>query len=110
MRCKNIYVLIFFLYLITAMHTAVFAQSPLNKTISLSVQHTDIKDILKSIETLANVKFAYSSENFNNTPVSVSFRNETLNNVLKQLFTDQHITFEAVGDLIVLHKNYSNNF
>lgn len=105
MRCK-VYALIFFLIFLMGMRFCAFAQEPLEKKITIKVENTDIKNILKTIEKVAAVKFAYSPQNIDNTRLSVNAQNQTVSDILKQILYSQHMTFEAIGDLIVLHKTY----
>ncbi|QKJ28775.1 TonB-dependent receptor [Mucilaginibacter mali] len=106
MKCKYFYFIGFVFFFSALMQVRALAQGPLDKKISIEVRNADIKSVLKTIEKLADVRFAYSSENIDSTLVSLTANNQAISNVLRQVLITQNITFEDVGGLIVLHKIY----
>jgi TonB-linked SusC/RagA family outer membrane protein len=104
MKCSNVYALVFSFFLLFVMDAKAFTQSALDKRITIEVKNTEVKRVLKIIEKLADIKLAYSAENISKAQISVSARDQTVNDVLKQVLYNQNMSYEAVGDLVVIHK------
>ncbi|WP_229365890.1 TonB-dependent receptor [Fibrisoma montanum] len=81
------------------------AQEILNRGITLQVESTDVRNILSSIAKQANVKFVYSSNTIQaSRKVSLAARNEKLSKVLNELLTPLQVSYEVVGNRILLRK------
>ncbi len=81
------------------------AQEILNRGISLQAESVDIKNVLNTIARQANVKFVYSSNTIqSDRRVTVDARNDRLSRVLDNLLTPLHISYEVVGNRILLRR------
>jgi TonB-linked SusC/RagA family outer membrane protein len=79
------------------------AQELLNKRLSLDVKDSKIKMVLKQIEKSAGVHFSYSPQVIESgRPVSISVKDATLGEVLKQLLEPLQISYDVSGKQIVL--------
>jgi TonB-linked SusC/RagA family outer membrane protein len=82
-----------------------YGQELLKKEISLKVESMEIKKILKLIEKQADVKFVYSTGSFQGTQnMTIKEIKGPLSQVLDQLFTPINVSFEVVGNRILLRK------
>jgi len=89
---------------ISMAHT-MYGQELLKKEISLKVESMEIKKILKLIEKQADVKFVYSTGSFQGTQnMTIKEIKGPLSQVLDQLFTPINVSFEVVGNRILLRK------
>lgn len=79
-------------------------QEVLNTNVSLKIEALEVKKILSQIEKQADVKFVYSSNTIRlNQKVSIMISNR-LSEVLDDLFTPLQISYEVIGDRILLRK------
>jgi len=85
-----------------------FAQDILNQKVSIEVQKMDLKSIFLQIEKSTKVRFTYSASSVNNQKISVSAKNERLEEVLKKTLYPLHIDFRVSDDFIILSKNVSS--
>jgi len=77
--------------------------SILKKSITLKVENEQLGDVLKKIETIANISFAYESSAINkNRLVSLNVSNTLLGDVLKILLYEDGAKFTAVGNQIII--------
>src|SRR6185437_10444555 len=68
----------------------------LNRKLTLNAKDKEISKILATIEREANITFVYSPVLIQaNNKVTVSFKNETLSNILSRLLTSQNIKYEV---------------
>lgn len=83
-----------------------FAQSLLQKKISIVVQQMSIKDVLSTLETKSGVYFSYNSELLQEQKkVSISVQNQSLETVLNQVLgngyryqvSDNHVIIKAAS-------------
>jgi iron complex outermembrane receptor protein len=82
-----------------------FSQEVLNKSISLRPETISVKKALSQIERLADVRFVYSPNLIQSErKVSLFFENNRLSTVLNEFLTPLHISYEVVGNRIVLSK------
>lgn len=98
---------VFIAILLTGMSyaTTTKAQAVLDKQVTISVNKSSLSNALKLIEKDANVKFVYSKSIIQtDQQVSVDFKQERLESVLKQLLLPNGINYEIVNDRIVLTK------
>src|SRR5688500_3270605 len=81
-------------------------QEILDKKITLSINKQGLKNILTSIEKLAEIKFAYTEQTIPlNKKISVEAREERLGDVLQRLFKPFNVSYELSGNQIILKKN-----
>ncbi len=80
-----------------------YAQTVLEKEVSISYQNTTIKEILKGIEEQTKVRFAYSGSYTNlDETVSYEAKAKTLKEVLDQLLAPHQISYEVQNEYIIL--------
>ncbi len=80
------------------------AQEVLNTTVSLQIEAVEIKRVFSNIEKQAKVKFVYSPNAIRaDQKVSLATTNK-LSEVLKELLTPLHISYEVVGTRILLRQ------
>lgn len=90
--------------LLFVIHASGHSQDVTEKKITLQAKSQDIKKILNLIAEQAQVKFAYSVENFSNEKLSLQYQEQPLSLVLNQICSDQHISYKVQGNLIILYK------
>ena len=98
---------VFIAILLTGMSyaTTTKAQAVLDKQVTISANKSSLSNALKLIEKDANVKFVYSKSIIQtDQQVSVDFKQERLESVLKQLLIPNGINYEIINDRIVLTK------
>ncbi len=79
-------------------------QEVLKTNVSLKIESLEVKKILSQIEKQADVKFVYSSNTIRlNQKVSIVISNN-LAEVLNDLFAPLQISYEVIGDRILLRK------
>ncbi|WP_173002930.1 SusC/RagA family TonB-linked outer membrane protein [Chitinophaga sp. SYP-B3965] len=86
--------------------TAFAAPGILDKKITLNISNRGLKNVLSKIEEAAAVKFAYASQTIPlNTKVSIDAQNERLGDVLTELLSPYKVTYEVVGNQIIISRN-----
>lgn len=86
--------------------TAFAAPGILDKKITLNISNKGLKNVLSKIEEAAAVKFAYATQTIPlNTKVSIDAQNERLGDVLTELLSPYKVTYEVVGNQIIISKN-----
>ncbi|WCT11428.1 TonB-dependent receptor [Mucilaginibacter jinjuensis] len=81
------------------------AQNMLEKTVTVSLENTNLLDVLNYLQKTDNVKFIYSKNSIDVTKrVSVNFKNQPLKEVLDQVLTTNGIQYSVMKDRIVLGK------
>lgn len=91
---------------VTLVSPAFAAQGVLDKKITLNISNKGLKNVLAKIEEAAAVKFAYATQTIPlNTKVSVDAQNERLGDVLTELLSPYKVTYEVVGNQIIISKN-----
>jgi TonB-linked SusC/RagA family outer membrane protein len=81
------------------------AQELLNRRVSISAQNQDVEVIIKRIEKLANVQFLFSREIIQSKrKVTYQAKNEQLSQVLAQILTPLSLSYEVVGQQIVIKR------
>ncbi|MCE7070024.1 MULTISPECIES: TonB-dependent receptor [Dyadobacter] len=79
------------------------AQELLNQRLSLDLKEKKMKMVLKEIEKSADVHFSYSPQVIESgRMVSITVKDATLGEVLKQLLTPLQISYDVTGKQIVL--------
>jgi TonB-linked SusC/RagA family outer membrane protein len=86
------------------------AQTILDRRITLTSNQETLMSVLSRIETSANVRFVYSPDLIGGTQrVSLNVRNEPLAAVLRTLLAPRSLTYEVVGEQIILRRRPQTN-
>lgn len=81
------------------------AQDLMKRTVTAQFNQKEITQVLTMIGSKTNVRFTYLPGIFPaNTKISVKFKNEPLENVLRQLLEPHRIGYETSGQFIILRK------
>jgi len=81
------------------------AQEILNRRVSISAQNQNVEVIIKRIEKLANVQFLFSREIIQSKrKVTYQATGEPLSQVLTQILTPLNLSYEVVGQQIVIKR------
>lgn len=94
-----------FLLLLTlfSAEASVFSQ---NSRLNLDYRNVSLKDLLGAIEDQSEFRFAFSSEYLDlNRKVSVRFENESVTNILDNIFGDTGIRYDIKDRIIILYKD-----
>jgi TonB-linked SusC/RagA family outer membrane protein len=87
------------------------AQGILDKTVSISVEKGQLKDVFFTLKNQTGARFVYSSKTIEAArKVSIKANQKKLSEVLEELLTPFGITFKLVKDRIILYKIQSNAF
>ncbi len=71
--------------------------------ISLNIRKGTISEVFREIEKQSEYKFFYNDEQINlNLPINVNIKENSIENVLKQVFSGTNITYKIVNNHIVL--------
>lgn len=106
MRVALLKTFLFLAFVGTSFAKGVTAQGILDKKITLNISNKGLKNVLSKIEEAAAVKFAYATQTIPlNTKVSVDAQNERLGDVLTELLSPYKVTYEVVGNQIIISKN-----
>jgi TonB-linked SusC/RagA family outer membrane protein len=82
-----------------------FAQDFLNTKVSITLKEVPLVVALEQLEGKSGVRFAYSQEFIQvNTPVSLEARKEKLSSLLTDLLTPLQISYEVIGNQIILKR------
>lgn len=82
------------------------SQNYLDKTISFSLQNTEIQHVLNQIEKIAEVKFIYSPTMIHaDRKISLTIQNQKISDVLLRLLSPLSITYKSFGNQIILSTN-----
>jgi len=78
-------------------------QEILEKRVTLNADNEKIKDVLTTIEKSMRIKFSYNPASvFVDKEVSFNYRNQKLGDILEEVLAQANLTFEVVGDYIVI--------
>jgi len=81
------------------------AQELMKRTVTIELNNKEIVKVLNTIEHKAHVKFTYLPGMFPvETKVSMKFKNESLENVLRKLLVPYNIGYQTSGEFIILKK------
>ena len=106
MRFSAIQILLLALSTTFAMAYETKAQEVLEKTITLKIEDESLKSTVRSIEKAASVSISYKRGLLDNTKkVSLDAQNEKLSSILKRIFENTNVKYEAFGKQIVLTEN-----
>ncbi len=85
-----------------------YGQSILEKRVTLHADNQKIRSILSSIEKSAHIKFSYNPQSIAvDTKVSFKCIDKQLGEILDDLLSQANLTFEVVGDYIVVTERNS---
>ena len=85
------------------------AQELLERPISLQIENQSVRQILSSIEQVADVKFMYSKEAIQaNRRSSLRVQNESVQKVLDRLLTPLSISYRVSGNRIILSQKVAD--
>ena len=91
----------------------VHPQDLLDRPITVRAENLEIKKVLSKIESIAGVKFVYSSNTIQaNRLINISASNKKLSEVLSMIFKPLNISFKLIGGQIMLNADnfqQSNN-
>jgi TonB-dependent starch-binding outer membrane protein SusC len=88
-----------------SMGSGVNAQEILTKRMSLNIENQSVKVILKNIEKTASIKFIYNPKIVEaNSKISVRANEQTLESILKDFLTPLQLSYEVVGNKIILNR------
>ncbi|MDD2305175.1 MAG: TonB-dependent receptor [Prolixibacteraceae bacterium] len=74
-----------------------------NKKLSLNMQGNSIKEVLQQIEAQSEYRFIYENEKVNlDTKVSIRVTDEVVDNILKQLFEKDGISYSITNNNLIL--------
>ncbi|MEZ5103447.1 MAG: STN domain-containing protein [Draconibacterium sp.] len=92
------------LFLIGLMQVSATVYSQTTK-FTIEVENKQIIDVLKEIEESSNFRFFYIREQVNvEKQVSLKARDATVNEILDEIFSGQHIEYNVMQDnLILIH-------
>jgi TonB-dependent starch-binding outer membrane protein SusC len=103
MRLMIVQILIAFSVL-SSYATDARGQEVLNKKVSITTHNTELKDVLEKLQTIADVKFAFSPSIINvKRKLSVSLKDKTIGDFLNQFVQPLGIGYKAVGNLVILY-------
>ena len=86
-------------------------QEVLDRKISLNLSSREIKAVLKTITSYTQVGFTYTSNTLpGKQKISVIANDERLGDVLSRIFSPFNITFQVIGNQIILRKSEKEKF
>ncbi len=100
-QLRSISISLFFCLILFCRGTA--SASSLTTTISLYAKDESLQDVLKKIETLADVKIMYNSKILHNhSPITVNIRSITVRSALQTIINDSDLLFYELDKYIVI--------
>jgi TonB-dependent starch-binding outer membrane protein SusC len=103
MRFSFTQCLLMLVFLATSYAHSIRAQDYLSKRISVRMENTEIQEVLRHLEKMADIRFMYSSNVINiQRHISVNATNEPLGDVLDQMLKPMNIQYELIGKKILL--------
>ena len=86
-------------------------QDLLNKPVTLSVQNTDVKNVIIRLQNITQTKFVYSTQDIDgNKKISFSVSNTTLRDVLEDFFKPLNIEYKIVNNQVLLYHKAPDSF
>jgi TonB-dependent starch-binding outer membrane protein SusC len=110
MKFSGLQIFLIFLFssVAIASPSETLGQDILEERLSLNAADQKIKDVLTTIEGSVRVKFSYNPEAISiDKQVSFNYQNAKLGVILKEVLTDANLSFEVVGDYIVITEGSS---
>ncbi len=94
--------------LISIMHVSASVYSQTTK-LSLNMQATTIKEVLQKIESISEFRFIYQNEQVDlNTKVNVQFKDESVENILNEIFKEREVEYTITESNLILIKSLGN--
>ncbi|RIV19428.1 SusC/RagA family TonB-linked outer membrane protein [Fibrisoma montanum] len=82
------------------------SQELLNRRVTLNAQNQDVELVIKRLEELSRVQFLFSREVIQSKrKISYQAKNEQLHQVLDHILTPLNLSYEVVGQQIVIKRN-----
>ena len=86
------------------------AQAILDKQLTLHIKNGSLKEVLRKIESIAEVKFAYTREAVSSVDrISISADDQRLSDVLDKLLKPLNLNYQVIGRQIILCQNICIN-
>lgn len=87
------------------------AQTLLDRKVDFSISQTSVPEALNQLATQSNISIDFSSRFFRESPpVSGSFQQETVGNVLTELLKNTETSFKSVGERILIFQQKTKQF
>ena len=103
MKYSVFQLLLIIVFTVYSFANSAYSQSLLNKMVSISVSHTEIKKVIKELEKETGAKFSYSSEVIDvNKKISCSLNNVRLEDFLNNQFKPLHIYFSVLDNEVIM--------
>ena len=85
------------------------AQDLLNKTVTLSVQNTEVKKVISQLQSMTQTKFIFSTQAIDgNKKISVTVSNKTLKAFMDEVFKPLNIDYRIVNDQVLLYRSITD--
>jgi hypothetical protein len=105
---------IFFRYalvLLLVQGTVVAQEKLLNQSISISLQDKTLKDVLEFLSSQYGISISYSSDHVPlDTTINLNLKNVSLAEALKVILKNTGITYQEIGNQIVLKKSVESTY
>lgn len=99
----QIFLIILFSGVALGSPSEILGQSILEKRVTLNADNQKIKNVLTSIEKSVRVKFSYNPQSISvDKKVSFEYHNRKLGEILEEVLSQANLTFEEVGNYIVI--------
>lgn len=91
------------LFILAMVHPQVYAQSPLDKTITISINNEPLKQTLDKITALSGIRFTYNETVAkSDVKLSINAQNQPLGNVLKKALAPHPFNFAVLDKDIMI--------
>lgn len=106
----QIFLIIFFSGVALGSPSETLGQSILEKRVTLNADNQKIKNVLTSIEKSVRIKFSYNPQSIAvDKEVTFEYHNRKLGEILEEVLSQANLTFEVVGNYIVITEKSSAN-
>ena len=110
MRITFTQLLLAFLFVCTTYGKGAKAQEILEKRVSLTVSHVEMKAALHRIQQLTSVKFVYSSKMIDaSRRISFSVDQEKLSDLLDKIIKPLHVSYKVIDDHVLLYQDKTDS-
>src|SRR5690606_21844123 len=111
MRTTLFYFLISYAFCSLSLALPSYSQVNLKQRVTLIKHNVSLKNVLKDIESQANIKFVYSPSSINiNQKVNVNAKNKRVDLVLKEILIPARLRYIVAEDRIVLKETDNSSF
>lgn len=105
LRASNIIILFLFFTLSIGKKTFAQQTNPLDKILTVNLKNKNVKEILKHLQSKANVSFNYKSSIFSKEPINeFNAENEKLSEILIKLLSPYNVEFKYFGGNSIILK------